>query len=196
MATTKQPTAFTLYRCTNPKTTCDYPFLAPADDGSVLLTLGANTVCLECNIPEQLSGWLKHDFAVTGTTLTFDVSTVQQFVRAAFGDEAEFLLMHFDQGLNPSGVEFSLVAQKTAEEGPEFLVEGRGLYRRVNRFPKWNRAVTPAEHALLEVFTAMATELATEHRTALSTPSPLSRRLPAAYQPLNEREDNSDENEA
>lgn len=167
MTSIGQSTSFTLYRCTNSETSCDYPFLAVADDGSVLLTIGDYTACFERDLPDELNDWLAHDFTATGAAFTCDLSTVRHMVHAAFADHADFLLMRFDEEFQPNGVEFSLATQKTAEEGPEYLVEDRSSYYRLNRFPRSTRAVTPTEQALLDVCVAMVRELAAEQHAAL-----------------------------
>lgn len=179
----EQLTSFMLYRCVSPVTTCDYPFFAVDERRSVLLAFGENCLSFEWDVPTKLEHWLANDFVATGEVVTCDLATLQQLARASFADEAEFLLVRFDQQRALAGVEFSLVSQKLAEEGPEYRVEGRGLYRRLSRTPKWEREVTAGEKALLDVCVSMATELAAQYGAALHEPSPLSRRSAPLPQP-------------
>lgn len=177
--------SFTLYRCVNLATTCDYPFLAVNDDRSVLIAFGDYYLDVHWRIPRDLPDWLAHDFVATGQVFACDVAAVRQVIHAAFADKGTLLLVHFSRQMEPTGIEFSLASQKTAEGGADFEVEGRGSYRRFNRSPRWEWAATPAEQALLDVYYAFADELAQDFGSAVRTPSPIiARRSAAASQTL------------
>lgn len=144
-------TAFLLYRWDNPQTTCDYPFLAVAEDRAALLSLGNHILSFEWGIPVEAAQWLTYDFGPTDTVLSFDLPTLQHVLGTIFAGGAEFGLISFDAALEPRRLELSLTSQTEAEEGPEYLIEGLGRYQRLYRATEDLCPVSNAERAMLDV---------------------------------------------
>lgn len=157
------PTSFSMYRWANPATTSDYPFLAVAEDQSALLSLGNYGVGFDWGIPDEAVEWLARDFAPTGESLAFDLETVRYLLDTTFAGGTEFGLCTFDRQLNPSGLQLTLTAQVTADQGPEYVVERLGCYQRFHRFCQDGEKlgpVAPYEQAMLDVCVSTFTELA------------------------------------
>lgn len=176
-------TSFTLYRCVNLETRCDSSFFAVNEDRTVLVMFGENSVDLVWRLPRELPDWLAHDFVPTGQVFACDVVTVQLLIGATFADKGDLVFIKCNEQLEPTTIEFSLASQKTAEGGADFAVQGRGTYRRFNREPQWERAVTLTERALLDVCCAVAAELTQEFGAEVREPSPITTRNAAASQP-------------
>lgn len=162
--------SFLLYRWDNPQTTCDYPFLAVAEDRTALLSLGDHILSFELGIPVEAVQWLTYDFGPTDTVLAFDLSTMQHVLDTIFADGAEFGLISFDAALAPRRLELSLTAQSEAEEGPEYLIEGMGCYQRLYRATEEVCPVSTAERAMLDVCVSTVRELAQQCGPMLTEP--------------------------
>lgn len=171
------PTTFTLYRWTNPRTTSDYPFIAVAEDRSVLLLLGNYGLCFEWRLSDDAADWLSRDFAPTDEVLVCDLSLVKHVLDRIYAGGVEFGLVGFDTELKPNRVEFSLMAQNEADAGPEYRVEELGSYERLYRDPDEAIPVTTTERALLDVCVSTFTELASKYATKLTEPPPPQYRL-------------------
>lgn len=154
------PTSFFLYRWSNPATTSDYPFLAVAEDQSALLSLGNYGVGFDWGIPDEAVEWLARDFTPTGESLACDLETVRYLLDTTFAGGTEFGLVTFDEELNLSGVQLSLSAQVTADQGPEYVVNSLGSYQRFHREDEKLGPVALYEHAMLDVCVSTFAELA------------------------------------
>lgn len=165
-------TSFTLYRWTNPETTCDYPFLAVAEDRSALLLLGNYGLSFEWRISDEALHWLAHDFAPTDEVITCDLLTIRHVLDSIYAGGIEFGLIRFDAQLKPNRLELSLTAQTEADEGPEYRIEGLGSYERLYREDEEVEPVTATERAMLDVCVSTFAELASQHAAKLSTPPP------------------------
>src|SRR6478672_11411361 len=108
------PTSFVLYRWTNPKTTCDYPFLAVAQNRATLLALGNWGLSFEWGISDEAADWLGQDFAPTGESLSCDIPMVRYLLDGIFAGGSEFGLVTFDSQLRPTRLQLSLHAQVEA----------------------------------------------------------------------------------
>jgi hypothetical protein len=184
MTQDNSPTTLTLYRWKNPETTCDYPFLALAQDRSAFLSLGHRGLSFEWSLPADAALFLAQDFAPTGESLLCDLSTLRYLFDRLFLGGVEFGLLAFDAALSPSWLGLSLFAQTHAEAGPEYLLEGLGRYRRLHREAGRLLPVTPAEHAALDVCVATFGELAAQHRDKLLEPPPPRYRQPETREPV------------
>jgi hypothetical protein len=172
MSTPSTPTSFLVYRWTNPETTSDFPYLAVADDGSALLSIGDYSMTLDFCIPEEAVGWLVRDFMPTGEALECDLSTVRSRLMATFEGIAEFASVHFDADLTPSELNFALGTTCGAGQESEYVIDDLGRYLRLYRDPERLGAVAPAERAMLDVCAATFTEFATKHAAKLTEPPP------------------------
>ncbi len=184
MTCEQPPTSFVLYRWTNPKTTCDYPYLAvsgavsgsagsaAARDRAILLALGNWGLSFEWGISDEASDWLAQDFAPTGESLGCDIWTVRYLLDGVFAGGSEFGLVTFDSQLRPTRLQLSLQAQVGAEQGPEYLLHSLGHYERVDREAGQIGAVGLGERAVLDVCMAIFTALASKYAALLSEPPP------------------------
>lgn len=173
MTATEQTLPFPLYRCINPATTCESPFIAVAGDGSAFLELGNNSLCIDWLVSDEKTTWLAEDFVPMGQVIHFDLALLHNVVSAAFGDRADFLAMRFGPKLRPRSIELSLVAQKAAEDGPEYRIDAAGRYQRVYRIPRRKNEVTLPERAVLEVCVEFANDIASRYSAELREPPPL-----------------------
>lgn len=173
MTATGQTTLFPLYRCINPETNCESPFIAIAADGSLFLELGNHSLCADWLVSDEQTTWLAEDFAPTGQVLHCDFALLNHVVAAAFGDNADFLAVRFGTKLRPRSIELSLVGQKTAEGGPEYQIDGVGRYQRIYRMPRRTNAVTLPERAVVDVCVELVNEMASRHGAELREPPPL-----------------------
>lgn len=172
MSLTLTPTVFTLYRWSNPHTTAVYPFLALATDRSALLSLGDHDIGFDLRLAADTAHWLAHDFERTGEELLLELSTVRYLLDATVSGGAEFGLLSFDEQLGPSRLQLSLRKQAQADEGPEYVIERLGRYRRLYRDPDAVGPVAPAERALLDVYVATFTDLAARCARLVREPPP------------------------
>ena len=170
--TTPNATSFVVYRWANPKTTSDYPFLAVARDKSALLSLGDYGATLDWGIPDEATNWLARDFAPTGEILECDLSQMKRALRALFPGDAEFASVRFGSELLPSELQLVLTSQAAADQGPEYLIQGRGSYLRVERDRDTHSPVEPAERDMLDVCTSTFAELAAQYTTKIIEPPP------------------------
>jgi len=170
-------TSLTLYRWTNPRTTCDAPFLAVATDRSVLLTLGDYRLSFEWRISAEAAAWLTQDFAPTGDFLACDFSTLRQVLDTTLEGRIDFGLVAFDAELRPNRLELSLRTQAHVAADPEYLIESPGSYQRLDRALEKVVSVSAAERVMLEVCAGTFAELAGQHRAVLTEP------LPPGYRP-------------
>ena len=177
MTLDKPPSAFLLYHWKNPETTCDYPFLAVSEDRSALLAFGNRGLSFEWDLPDEAADWLAQDFECTGESLHCELSTLRYLFDQVFAGGIAFGLMAFDAELAPSWLGLSLTLQKEADEGPEYLIEGLGQYRRVHRAAGRLGPVTLPERAVLDVCVASFGELASVHREKFSELPPPRYRL-------------------
>jgi hypothetical protein len=141
-----------LYRWKNPKTTCDHPFLAVAEDGSATLELGDYHLSIEAGVPDEHAQWLAQDFALTNSPLSLDLLTIQGKLNAAFAGDADFISARFDALLRPTQLDLSLPNDDTHTEGPEYLIAGLGSYQRFYRYPRKVASVRATERAMLDAF--------------------------------------------
>jgi hypothetical protein len=165
-------TSFALHRFSNPMTTCDYPFLAVAEDKTALLSLGNYNLTFEWTISKDAALWLAHDFERTEATLLCNLALVRQVLDAAFPGGTVFGIVAFDTELYPSGLQLSLREQTEAHEGPEYLIRGPNRYTRVYREAYKMSAVSLGERAMLDVCVATFAELAAEHAAKLTARPP------------------------
>lgn len=186
MATTRQPTIFPLYRCTNPQTNCESSFIAVAEDGSAVLEIGNYSLCVDWDVTEESATWLAKDFVPTGQSVSCDFSMLHEVIAATFGDKVDFLALRFGTKLQPKGMELSLIAQKAAEDGPEYRIDGVGRYRRIYRIPWRTAAVTLAEQAVIDVGVELANEVAATWGSELKEPPPLRWRSSSAHKAVDE----------
>ena len=126
MPPTLAPTAFTLYRWSNPNTTAVYPFLALATDRSALLSFGDHDIGFDLRLAAETAHWLAHDFEQTGEGLLLEISTVRYLLDTTFAGGAEFGLLTFDEQLGPCRLQLSLRKQAEADEGPEYVIQQIG----------------------------------------------------------------------
>lgn len=173
MTATGQTLHFPLYRCINPATGCESSFIAVAEDGSAFLELGNSSLCFDWLVSEEQTAWLAEDFVPTGQVMHYDFALLNNVVAAAFGDRADFLAMRFGSRLRPRSVELSLMAQKAAEDGPEYRIDGVGRYQRIYRIPRRKNEVTLPERAVLDVCVDLAKEIASRYGAELREPPPL-----------------------
>lgn len=166
------PTAFTLYRWSNPNTTAVYPFLALATDQSALLSLGEHDIGFDLRLAAETARWLAHDFERTGEGLLLELSTVRYLLEATFAGGAEFGLLSFDEQLGPSRLQLSLRKQAEADGGPEYVIQRLGRYQRLYRDPDTLGPVAPSERAMLDVCTASFTDLAVRCARLVREPPP------------------------
>ena len=169
------PTAsssFVVYRWANPLTTSDYPYLAVAQDQSVLMSMGDYAVTLDWGIPQEASDWLASDFTPTGELLECDLSTVKCMLTAVFPGAAEFASIHFGDELLPSRLQLVLTSQDAADEGPEYVIRGMGRYLRVERDRGTQSPVAPSERVMLDVCASIFTELAAHYKAKITEPPP------------------------
>ena len=172
MSRTLAPTAFTLYRWSNPNTTAVYPFLALATDRSALLSLGDLDIGFDLRLAADTVHWLAHDFECTGEGLLLELSTVRYLLDETFSGGAEFGLLSFDEQLGPSRLQLSLRKQAEADEGPEYLIQRLGHYQRLYRDPDTVGSVVPAERAMLDVCVATFADLAARCARLVREPPP------------------------
>lgn len=165
-------TSFVLHRWINPKTTCDYPFLAVAEDRASLLALGNWGLSFEWGISDEAHDWLAHDFAPTGESLSCDIPTVRYLLDGVFAGGSEFGLVTFDSQLRPTRLQLSLQAQVGAEQGPEYLIHGLGRYERVHREAGLIALVGLGERAVLDVCVSNFAALADRYALLLTEPPP------------------------
>ena len=165
-------TCFVVYRWANPQTTSDYPYLAVAQDQSVLLSLGDYGVTLDWGIPDEAVDWLARDFAPTGELLECDLATVKSALTAIFPGNAEFASVRFGVELLPNQIQLVLTSQKSVEQGPEYVIQGMGSYLRFERDRGRKGPVGLAERAMLDVCASTFTELAAHHATKITEPPP------------------------
>lgn len=166
------PIPFELYRWTNKKTTCDYPFLALAADRSALLAIGNWGLSFEWGVTGEAAEWLRRDFGPTGESLSLDIATVRLLLDSIFTGGSEFGLVTFDRELRPNRLQLSLQTQEGAEEGPEYLLHELGRYERVHREAGQVAAVGLPERAMLDVFVSTFTALGKRHAALLTEPPP------------------------
>lgn len=172
MSQSQPPTSLTLYRLTNPETTCDFPFLAVDEERSVLLSVGDYRLSIERSIGEEALGWLDNDFKMTGEVFVADFSMLWHVFAAVFASGVNFGLVAFDAELRPIHLGLSLAAQSSAEDSPEYLIEGRGNYQRSYQSDPARREVTVAERAMLDVCISTFQELAAHCGVKLREPPP------------------------
>lgn len=175
MSQSQAPTSFTLYRFTNPDTSCDFPFLAVNADRSMLLAVGDYRLSFEWDIGEEALEWLENDFVKTGEALSADFLLLRRVFDAGFARGVDFGLVTFDAALRPIRLGLSLASQASAEDSPEYRIEELGNYERSYQGEPTAREVTLAERAMLNVCVSAFTELATQCGTKLMEPSPRSR---------------------
>lgn len=186
MTAIEQSTLFTLHRCINPETVCESPFIAVAGDGSAFLELGNYSLCVDWLVTEEEMRWLAEDFVPTELVLSSDFTLLHNVVAATFGDEADFLAVRFGTKLRPRSIELSLMAQKAAEDGPEYQIDGVGRYQRVYRMPRRTNAVTLPERAVVDVCVGLANEIASRYGVELREPPPLRWRSSLVRRPVDE----------
>jgi len=172
MIPTQEPTALTLYRWINPNARCDNPFLAVAEDCSVLLGLGDHRLSFEWSVSVEAVSWLAQDFMPTGEQLSCDLSTLRYVIDTIFLGGVECGILSFDEGLKPCRLELALTAQTKADAGPEYLIEGVGSYQRRYRASQEVVPVSPAERAMLELCVATFADLENQYRALLAAPPP------------------------
>lgn len=166
------PTAFTLYRWSNPNTTAVYPFLALATDRSALLSFGDQDIGFDLRLTAETAHWLTHDFEPTGQGLLLELSTVRYLLDTTFAGGAEFGLLTFDEELGPCRLQLSLHKQAEADEGPEYVIQRLGLYQRLHRDSDTFGPVALWERAMLDVCIATFTDLAARCAQLVLEPPP------------------------
>lgn len=144
-----QPNEFFVYRCSNPATECEYAYLAINYERSIVLSLGAHSVCFDFDVTAEFERWLSHDYSPTGERINLDITGVQGLIVQAFPGGADFGIVRFADELAISRVEMSLWAQKMAEDGPEYIVRAPGSYERWYREYDITAALTPEERAMI-----------------------------------------------
>ena len=95
------PTAFTLYRWSNPSTTAVYPFLSLATDRSALLSFGDHDIDLR--LTAETAHWLAHDFEPTDQGLLLDISTVRYLLDTTFAGGPSSVCPPSMRSLGPAG---------------------------------------------------------------------------------------------
>ncbi len=155
-------TEFVVYRWDNPETTCDYPFLAVAEDQSAVLSLGNYQVGFDWGIPEEVAGWLAADFLPTSDRFRLDVQTLRYLLDATFPGGTEFGLVAYDHNLGAIGLQLSLSNPTEEAEGPEYVMQGYGSYQRFFREDERQGPVSLAERAMLDVCVSTFSELAAQ----------------------------------
>jgi hypothetical protein len=175
--------SLTLYRWSNPETTCDYPYLALAEDHSVCLWLGNYRLSFEWGLSDQVAAWLAFDFTRTDGALVGDFATLRHLCDSIFGG-VTFGVVSFDAELKPDRVQLSLEKQVKAEDGPEYLVWTVGNYQRINRETNRVMPVAPPERAVLDVCTSTFAELAAQRPEIFKESPPPHYRSPSSRQPL------------
>jgi hypothetical protein len=163
---------FDVHRWVIPATTCDYPVLAVARDGSALLSLGGHSLSFDWGIPEEAQPWLAKEFAPCGQTLRCDLSRVRELLAATFPGGALFGSLRFDDELRPTHLALALTAQQFADQGAEYWLPDPGSYLRYYREPDRLLPVTASERAMLEVCVATFAELAAQYGELLRQPLP------------------------
>ena len=172
MPSTLPPTAFTLYRWSNPATTAVYPFLALATDQSALLSFGDHDIGFDLRLTAETAHWLAHDFEQTGEELLLEISTVRSLLDTTFAGGAEFGLLSFDEQLGPCRLQLSLHTQAEADEGPEYVIQRLSLYQRLHRDSDRFGPVALSERAMLDVYVATFTDLAARCAPLVREPPP------------------------
>ena len=94
------PTAFTLYRWSNPSTTAVYPFLSLATDRSALLSFRDHDIGLR--LTAETAHWLAHDFEATDQGL-LDISTVRYLLDTTFAGGPSSVYSPSMSSLGPAG---------------------------------------------------------------------------------------------
>jgi hypothetical protein len=166
------PLSFTLCRWENPETRCEHPFLGVAEDKSATLELGDYNLSIEAGVPDKHAQWLAQDFAPTDTLLTLDLGAMRRQINAVFACDSDFISVSFDAALQPTERDLSIPGYDTQTEGPEYMFEGPGRYRRLYREPWHIVPVTVAEREMLDVFFSELTALASRNSQMLIAPLP------------------------
>jgi hypothetical protein len=172
MALQEQLTSFALYRWRNPETTCDSPFLALSEDGTVLLSLGDYRLGIAWDVSADAAAWLAQDFAATGETLTCDLASVRVVLDALYSGAARFAVIGFDERLQPERLELSLTSQQAADDGPVFVIQSLEPPLRLHPAEQRTAPATDAERALIQVFVEGIAGLTRAHEAQLVAPPP------------------------
>ena len=177
------PDTFLVYRWVNPATTCEHPYLATNAERSFLLSLGEHGLEFDLEFPDEAERWLREDYTPTAERFTLNLTAVRDLVEQTFVGGAVFGFVSFDDQLAIRRIELSLQEQKTADAGPEYVIDELGRYQRWYRSPDLYTPVTEAERALLDVCVATFGARADNFRhlvTALPTPRYQQTTLPGA----------------
>lgn len=172
MISTATPETFHLHRWVNPETTHDYPYIAVAEDGSAVLSLGHYGLSIDLIMPSESEQYLEADFVSMDAVVRLELAGIRYLLRCTFPAGVDFLIVNFDLQLRVSNVQLSLHDPISDEAGPEYRVLGPGQYQRHTRSSVEAPHVSAAERALLEVCVAACTDLATAHPHVIKEPTP------------------------
>ena len=165
-----QPEEFIVFHWMNPATHCEFAYLATNAERSVLFSFGEHSLCVDFKLPDDTECWLTDDYAPTGERITVNIEAVRYLLDQTFTGGAVCSFVKFGEDLAIQLIDLSLVLQKTAEGGPEYVISGLGDYKRWYREPNRYRAVSMAERAMLDVCCATFATLANEHRHLITAP--------------------------
>lgn len=177
-----QPVRFIVHRWQNPRTDCQYPFLAVTADRSQALLLGDYGACFELVPSGEVERWLQ-DYRPTRRHFTLELSGLAELIEAIFVGSAGLATVRFDEALGIAEVELALDAYDGDAFNIIYEMQGGRSYRRQSPGGGQAALVSSAEQALLDVCAATVQPLARRLPDLLREPPTPQYRQPAVATP-------------